>query len=114
MSRPQIILGIVLFALATAVLYVWGLKKSVTQRADLEHILLSKCAGHIIRYLKKHGTVTAAEICGLISGTKAGQFWSKQRVSVQDPKKFSAQLIAFLQEQQYVEPTGKKNEYRLK
>ena len=31
MSFGQIVLGILLFALATAVLYVWGLRKSMTQ-----------------------------------------------------------------------------------
>ena len=40
----QIILGIVLFALVTAVLYVWGLKKSMTQQEDLDRALLRKSA----------------------------------------------------------------------
>lgn len=47
MSFGQIVLGILLFALATAVLYVWGLRKSMTQEADLERILLNKCAGTV-------------------------------------------------------------------
>ena len=36
------ILGILGFALVTAILYVWGLRRSMTQSADLERILLSK------------------------------------------------------------------------
>lgn len=56
MSFGQIVLGILLFALATAVLYVWGLKKSMTQEADLERILLNKCAGTVVKYLRKHGS----------------------------------------------------------
>ena len=51
MSFGQIVLGILLFAVATAVLYVWGLKKSMTQEADLERILLNKCAGTVVKYL---------------------------------------------------------------
>ena len=35
------ILGILGFALVTAILYVWGLRRSMTQSADLERILLT-------------------------------------------------------------------------
>ena len=41
MSTGQILLGIAAFAVVTAVLYVWGLRKSMTQSADLERVLLS-------------------------------------------------------------------------
>ena len=40
MSTGQIILGIALFAAATAILYVWGLKKSMSQQEDLERSLI--------------------------------------------------------------------------
>ena len=50
---PQIILGILAFALVTAVLYTWGLHKSMTQQEDLERILLSKSARKVVTYLKK-------------------------------------------------------------
>lgn len=44
MTVGQIMLGIALFAIAGAVLYVWGLKKSVNQREDLQRSLLSAAA----------------------------------------------------------------------
>lgn len=34
MTTGKIILGILLFAIITAILYVWGLKKSVGQMED--------------------------------------------------------------------------------
>lgn len=114
MSRLQIVLGIALFALATAILYVWGLKRSLTQQEDMQRTLYSKCAGRIVRYLKKNGTVTEKEMETLIVGVKAGQFWSRRRVAIQDPGPFTGQLVAFLIDQQLLEPTGKKKEYRLK
>ena len=70
MSFGQIVLGILLFALATAVLYVWGLRKSMTQEADLERILLNKCAGTVVKYLRKHGSITQKELPALIQGVK--------------------------------------------
>lgn len=91
MSFGQIVLGILLFALATAVLYVWGLKKSMTQEADLERILLNKCAGTVVKYLRKHGSITQKEMPPLIQGVRAGMFWSKNRIRVQDPGRLCPQ-----------------------
>ena len=36
MNLLQIVVGILLFAAATMVLYLWGLRRSVTQQRDLE------------------------------------------------------------------------------
>lgn len=113
MSFGQIVLGILLFALATAVLYVWGLKKSMTQEADLERILLNKCAGAVVKYLRKHGSIAQKEIPPLIQGVKAGMFWSKSRVRVQDPAAFAPKLVRYMLEQQLLEDTGGLR-YRLK
>ena len=98
MSFGQIVLGILLFALATAVLYVWGLRKSMTQEADLERILL--------KYLRKHGSITQKELPALIQGVKAGMFWSKNRIRVQDPAAFAPKLIRYMLEQQLLEDAG--------
>lgn len=113
MNPLQIIIGVLLFAAASAVLYVWGLKKSVTQHADLERILLNKCAGRVLRHLKTHEIITDAEIAQRINGIRAGQFWSRRRIHVGDAKKFTGQLTRYLLEQQYIEPTG-RGKYRLK
>ena len=75
----QIILGIVLFALVTAVLYVWGLKKSMTQQEDLDRALLRKSAERVNRYLKAHDTIDRAEMARLVEGIRVGLFWSRSR-----------------------------------
>ena len=113
MSIPKILLGVLLFALATAVLYVWGLRKSMGQGADLTRILLNRCGNKVVGYLKKHGTVTEAEIARLIGGVTAGEFWSRKKLTVQEPKKFTGEVIRFLLDQQYIESAGRKT-YRLK
>ena len=56
------ILGILGFALVTAILYVWGLRRSMTQSADLERILLSKSAGKVVHYLKGHDQIDLAQM----------------------------------------------------
>lgn len=113
MSTAHIIVGILLFALATVILYIWGLRKSMSQDADLRRILTGKCANHIVKYLKKYDTITDKEIIQEISGIRAGQFWSKKKVIVQEPKKFAKQLTAFMVSQQLIESAG-KGCYRLK
>ena len=113
MTTGQIILGIALFAVAGAVLYAWGLKKSLDQREDLERSLMSACGSRVVKHLKKHGTVTGNEVAELIGGITVGPFWSRHKVRVQDGKKVSGQVIDFLLDQQYIEATG-DGSYRLK
>lgn len=113
MNVGQIVLGIVLFALVTAVLYAWGLKKSVDQKEDLYRGLMSACGSRVVRYLKKHGTVTKAEAARLIDGMTVGPFWSRRKIKVQDGKKVSGEVIDFLLQQMYIEPAG-NGSYRLK
>ena len=113
MSTGQIILGIALFAVVTAVLYVWGLKKSMTQSADLERILLSKSAGNVVHYLKRHDQIDLAEMTRLCAGVKGGQFWSRRRVAVQDPGAFAPRLAQYMVEQQLLEELPGRR-YRLK
>ncbi|MGM9629344.1 hypothetical protein [Butyricicoccus sp.] len=113
MSRGRILLGILLFAVVTAVLYVWGLKKSMSQQEDLARMLLSKCGRRVLKYLKKHETITLAEIARQIDGVKVGQAWSRKRLTVMEPEKFAAQVAEFLLDQQYIQPAEGKG-YRLK
>ena len=67
----------------------------------------------MVKYLRKHGTITrklmAKEICGVTDG----EFWSRKRIMVQNPEKFVNEVISFLLEQQYIEAAGEK-EFRLK
>ena len=113
MDKLHIIIGILLFALATAVLYVWGLRKAEGQSDDLSRILLNRCGNKIVKYLKKHKTITEAEVARQIDGVTAAEFWSRKRLKVQQPKKFAKQVISFLLDQQYIESAGGEG-YRLK
>ncbi|MBS7223987.1 MAG: hypothetical protein KH050_01415 [Clostridiaceae bacterium] len=113
MSKGHIILGIALFAVVTAILYIWGLRKSMYQQQDLTRVLYNRCGNKVIQYLKKHETVSEEEISHLIDGVTASEFWSRKRLTVQEPRKFAGQVITFLLDQQYIEPAGRKT-YRLK
>lgn len=113
MSKGHIALGILLFAVVTAVLYVWGLRKSMFQGEDLTRILLNRCGNKVVKYLRKHDTITEEQMAQAINGVSAGEFWSRKKMMVQQPEKFVSKVIDFLLDQQYIEAIGKK-EYRLK
>ena len=66
MTTGQTIAGVLLFAAVTAVLYVWGLKKSLGQQEDLTRALLSVCGSRVLKYLKKHDLKQKEFILGLI------------------------------------------------
>ncbi len=99
MNTVQTILGVLSFALITAVLYAWGLHKSMTQREDLERILLSKSARKVVNYLKEHESISLEEMSRLCKDVKAGQFWSRQKAAVQNPQAFAPKLARYMTEQ---------------
>ncbi len=113
MSTPQIILGVLLFAVATAIIYAWGLSKSLRQQQDMTRNLLHACGSKILKYLKTNETIKESEAVKLIEGVKIGAFWSRKKLQVTDGKKVAPEVIKFLLEQQYIESAG-KNTYRLK
>ena len=113
MTTGQIILGIALFAVAGAIVYAWGLKKTIDQQEDLERSLMSACGSRVMKYLKQHHTVSKAEVARLIEGMTVGPFWSRRKVKVQDGKLVAGQVIDFLLDQQYIEKAGGGN-YRRK
>ena len=113
MNTWETILGILVFAVVTAILYVWGLKKSYTQGADLERILLNKSAGKVVNYLKKNEEITLSQIAQLCTGVKAGQFWSRQKAMVQNPKAFAPKLAQYMVEQLLLEECS-NGHYRLR
>jgi len=110
MSWPRIILGILLFAAATAILYAWGLSKSMTQQEDSLAMLRNKCANLVLKKMKQEGTLTKKQVEELIAGVRAGMPWSRQKAVVQDPKAFAEAVLRFLEEQAYIERSG--NGYR--
>jgi len=113
MTTFQIIIGVLCVAVITAVLYVWGLRKSVNQREDLNRRLLSACGSKVVKALKKQPVITEQEVAALISGITVGPAWSRSKVKVEDGERFAPQVIAFLQDQLYIEKDAEGN-YKLK
>lgn len=94
---------VLLFALATVIIYSWGIVKSQRQQAELSTLLADKCAKKILKALKKQQKLSKAEVEQLLDGTQAGVFYSKQRIMVQNPKEYTAPLLKRMQEKNLIE-----------
>ena len=115
MTIPLALLGIFLFAVVTAVLVIWGMRKAYFQRETLTNMLLSKSAERVMRHLKTHDTITEAEVRKLVDGVQAAEFHSRRRATVQEDKVFTARLIDAMLHDGLIEPAQKGRQiYRKK
>ncbi|WP_312352866.1 hypothetical protein [Aminipila sp.] len=103
------LIGILLFAISTSILYVWGLKKSMKQTATLKEMLLTKGANKVMAYLKKNDSISKKEIQDLVSDIKASEFYSKKTVVVQNEIEFTNTLISFMLDKNLI--VKEKNTY---
>lgn len=115
MSLSTAFLGILLFAVVTAVLMVWGMRKSYFQQETLANMLLSKSADQVMHYLKEHDTITEPQMRKLVEGIQAGELYSRKRAVVQSDKAFTARLIDAMLHDGLIEPVQKGRQiYRAK
>ena len=54
MEISTVVIGIILFAIATMIIYGWGLVKQKNQSSDLMNMLFSKGNSKVKKYLKKN------------------------------------------------------------
>ena len=77
-----IIMGIFLFAVITAILYLIGLRKKMTENQRLTEMLLNNGALRVRKYLKKYGYIRETEIASVILNVKAHEFGSRRDCQV--------------------------------
>ena len=97
-----IVIGIILFALATMLLYGIGLKRKATEEKRLNDMLLNNSARRVLKYLKNHDYVTKDEIGYIINDVKASEFHSKKTAVISDGRIFKDELAGFMLEKGYI------------
>lgn len=107
MPLTTALLGIALFAVATAVLTVWGMRKSYFEQQTLMNMLLSKSSEKVLSYLKTHDTITEPQMRKLVEGTSVGEFHSRKRMVAQADKAFTTRLIDAMLHDGLIEPAQK-------
>ena len=85
---------ILLFTIATMLIYGWGLWRSLHQKQDLNNLLTSKG----ISKIKK-------ELADCIQGLTAQQPFSKQRIGVTNPTQFLDSLLPYMERQEMITKT---------
>lgn len=109
------IIYILLFALATVIIYSWGIIKSQNKQKDLMSILYSNGQKKIIKKLKQNETISKSDIENTVKDLKASLFYSKNKIVVTDAKLFSKNLIQIMLENGIIEESTKNSKiYKLK
>lgn len=106
MKTITIILGILLFAVATVIVFSWGLIKQKNQTSDLMRLLFSKGESMVKKYLKKNEYITIAEIEKMCENLTASMPFSRNRAVVKDKKDFVSKLVAYMEKTGQVTVNG--------
>lgn len=98
---------ILLFAVATMLIYGWGLWRSLHQGQDLNNLLTSKGISKIKKELKKNGKMTKKELADSVKGLTAKQPFSKKCIGVTNPMQFLDSLLPYMERQEMITKKGK-------
>lgn len=97
MKTMTIIMGILLFAIATMIVFSWGLIKQKNQTSDLMRLLFSKGESMVKKHLKKNDYITIAEIEKMCENLSASMPFSRNRAVVKDKKDFVSKLVTYME-----------------
>ena len=101
---------ILLFALATMIVYAWGMWRSMRQQQDLSNMLSAKGIAKVKKALKKNGAMTAKELEPFIKDLTAKQPFSREQIAVTDPKKFLGSILPYMVKQKNDHRDNRKTE----
>ena len=77
MKLSTAIIGIILFAIATMILYGWGIVNKKIKQSDLMNLLFSKGQDKIKKYLKQNEYITISQVEQFAKGLEAKQPFQK-------------------------------------
>ena len=106
MSTGKIILGVLMFAVATSILYIIGLRKKATQDDRLYDMLLNNAAYRVVSYLKEHEKISDVEITLISKEVKAKEFLSEKVAVIRDGEAFYDKLVDYMLRNNYVKECG--------
>lgn len=87
---------VLLFALATMIIYGWGLWRTIRKNQDLSNMLCAKGISRIKRVLRKNGPMTRRDIEPFVKNLTASQPFSRDRISVTDPAQFLDSILPYM------------------
>lgn len=108
METSTIIAGIILFAIATMIIYGWGIIKQKNQTGDLMRLLFSKGESLVKKYLKKNEYITVSDVEKLCEGLEVKQPFSRNKAVVKNKKDYANQLLAYMVKTNQIEKEGNR------
>lgn len=93
---------VLLFAVATMLIYGWGLWRSMHQKQSLSNLLSSKGVANVKKALKQHGPMTRKELEPFVKDLTAKQPFSQKRIGVTDPKQFLDSILPYMIKQHMI------------
>lgn len=101
-----VVIGVLLFAAATAFLYGWGLMRSRDEQKTLLAMLGGKCEKKLRLYLKKNDSISRQEAAKLLEGTAVSLFYSRKKLGVTDGDAFSEALLERMEKRGVLQKEG--------
>ena len=93
---------VLLFAVATALIYAWGLWRPMRQQQDLSNLLSAKGVAKIKKALRKNGAMTRRDLEPAVKGLSAKQPFSREQIAVTDPQQFLDSLLPYMVKQRII------------
>lgn len=108
MEISTIIIGIILFAIATMIIYGWGMVRQKRQTGDLMNLLFSKGQSKVHKYLKNNEYITAVDVEKLCDKLEAKMPFSQDRAVVKNKKDYAKQLLTYMVKTGQLEQEGNR------
>lgn len=96
MKTSTIIIGIILFAIATMIIYGWGIIRQKNQTDDLMRMLFSKGESKVRKYLKKNDFITITDVEEMCENMQVKQPFSANRAVVKDKRDYAKTLLSYM------------------
>lgn len=93
---------VLLFAVATMIVYGWGLWRTSRQNQDLANMLSAKGISAVKKALKKKGPLTRKELEPFVKNLTAKQPFMQDSIGVTDPKKFLDSILPYMIKQKMI------------
>ena len=111
MKPSTVIIGIILFAIVTMIIYGWGIVKQKNQTKDLMNLLFSKGQDKIKKYLKQNEYITISQVEQIC---EAKQPFSQNRAVVKNKQDYAKKLIEYMLKTNQIEKEGSRYKWHKK
>ena len=99
------IIYILMFALATVIIFSWGIIKEQNKSRDLMNQLYKKAENNVVKAFKRKDVLSRKDIENEVKNVKASLFYSRDKMVVQNPRSFTKSLINTMINNNVIEKT---------